>query len=76
MGIEKIEAFICKCDNCGEVYDNGDFIPSTGDEVEMESIIGNDSDWIKDNGKYYCPECYELDDDGYPTINKNKTLKS
>jgi ribosomal protein L37AE/L43A len=77
MGIEKIDAYICTCDNCGEVYENGDYIPSMVNEFEIDNLVRNDGDWIEEAGKYYCPECYELDNDGYPTINESRTkLKS
>lgn len=65
MGIEKIDAYICTCDNCGEVFTYDDLIPSTGDEVEIDNMVRNDGEWIKDNGKYYCTECYEIHGEDY-----------
>lgn len=60
MGVEKIDAYICTCDNCGEVYENGDYIPSMANEFEIDNLVRNDGDWIKENGKYYSRNAMNL----------------
>lgn len=61
MGIKKVEAYICVCDNCGREYEEGDIMPAACSESEMEDIVCSDLDWIKEHGNYYCPECAQSD---------------
>lgn len=63
MGIERIDAYICTCDNCGETYENGDYIPAMAFPNEIDDITRNDGEWIKEGDSYYCPECYKYDED-------------
>ena len=73
MGIEKIEAYICTCDNCGETYDNGDYIPMGADESHLKDMMG--SDWIETDGKYYCLECYQIDDNDNIVLDETRKQK-
>ena len=63
MGIERIDAHICTCDNCGETYENGDYVPAMAFPNEIDDIARNDGEWIKEGDKYYCSECYKYDED-------------
>lgn len=62
MGIEKVELYTCKCDGCGEYYDNGDYQPVFGDELDVDNTVRED-EWHRDGDKYYCRNCHEYDDD-------------
>lgn len=63
MGAKKEEVYICVCDRCGEVYDNGDCIPSFTETWEADNAIREEEDWHEDGGKYYCPECFTVDEE-------------
>lgn len=55
------------CDNCGEIFDNGEYslFPLESDVREQMS----EREWytgIVDpdhNGKHYCPECFKYDEE-------------
>lgn len=72
MGIEKVELYVCTCDNCGCNYEECDLYMVYPDETEADDACRNNGDWVKDNGKYYCSDCYELDDNGYPIIDESR----
>ena len=56
------------CDKCGAVFGGTDTRSSLfADECPD---IGNYSDWEVIDGKYYCPECYEVS-----IINDTYTVK-
>lgn len=63
MGIFKGSCHGIQCDNCGRVYEN----PFTGISmmVEESGIMedAQDHEWLIEDGRCYCPECYEFDDD-------------
>lgn len=50
-----------KCNRCGELYEDGEH-SFWGDE---SSAIENstNSDWAELNGKHYCPNCHEVDEE-------------
>lgn len=50
-----------KCDRCREIYEAGDYAYYS----EKNSVIedATDNDWIEQNGKHYCPDCYTLDEE-------------
>ncbi|MDR1884279.1 MAG: hypothetical protein LBR26_16085 [Prevotella sp.] len=73
MGIEKIQVYICRCDNCGEEYDNGDYVPMAADETGIRGLVG-DSDWVEEGGKYYCPQCYSIDDNDKLIIDGDRKI--
>lgn len=64
MAIEKIEAFIGECDNCKDVFDDGQFSIFTEESTVKGSM--QDSEWYTGDtdpdhvGKYYCPACFKL----------------
>lgn len=50
------------CDNCQRnlIDDEGHIGYIDADIFEM---VGNESKWIEHEGKHYCPNCYEIDDE-------------
>lgn len=44
MGAKKEEVYICVCDRRGDVYDNGDYIPSFTETWEADNVICEDED--------------------------------
>lgn len=62
MSIEKVEMFTIVCDGCkNDIGSNQDYScwndPTCAEENAMES------DWIKYEGKHYCPDCYDEDEE-------------
>lgn len=50
------------CDNCGK-DSNADSDFSCWNDEDWAQELAMESDWIKEEDKYYCPDCYEYDDD-------------
>lgn len=75
MGIEKVELYVCTCDNCGCDYEESDLYMVYPDKTEADDACRNNGDWIKYHGKYYCTDCYELDEEGDATINASRKNK-
>ena len=50
-----------ECDRCKELHNDGDHEFWFDEDSAVEYAI--QSDWIKHNGKHYCEDCYEIDDE-------------
>lgn len=54
--------FAVKCDNCGKVNENYDGISFwASKECALELSVGED--WEEIEGKHYCPDCFEVNDE-------------
>ena len=51
------------CDRCGAQLDDGDIVAYK--EREGLEFVASESEWQTINGKHYCPDCYEVDEEGY-----------
>lgn len=68
MAIFEEKAYGAQCDVCGEVYMNehtGFFLWSDDNSVKEEI---QDDNWLVEDGKCYCPKCYEIDEEDNVTI--------
>lgn len=54
--------FTVICDNCGKDSNDGAEYSCFGDKQTAE-YSAEDSNWLNDNGKHYCPDCYSYDDE-------------
>ncbi len=61
MAVEKVEMFTVVCDNCGEDIGASSEYSCWNDSSYAEENA-MESDWIKHDGKHYCPECYSYND--------------
>ena len=60
--IKEVKMFTVICDNCGEdVCDGEDY--SCWGEIGHVKDIAKESDWEEMDGKDYCPDCYEYDEE-------------
>lgn len=60
--IKTIEMYTVICDNCGvSVFDGCDY-DGFSDENYVEQTA-EESNWVNDDEKHYCPSCYTYDDD-------------
>lgn len=50
-----------KCDRCGELYTDGEHSFWNDESNVIENSY--ESDWNELKGKYYCPDCHEVDDE-------------
>jgi hypothetical protein len=53
-----VPCWTVKCDNCERVYYAG------WNDIGYAEDCATDDDWHKEGDSHYCPNCYELDDDG------------
>lgn len=74
MPIKKEQCIIITCDCCGELLEHNGYSLFV-DENDANSSA-ECADWIEDNGKYYCPSCYKIDDDDNIIIESNKLNKN
>ena len=70
--IKEVKSYSLVCDNCGETYigNCNDYSIWLDESTAMEYAI--DEDWIKHEGKHYCPSCYEVDEDDNITIKESE----
>lgn len=50
-----------KCDRCGELYTDGEYSFWNDESNVIENAY--ESDWNELKGRYYCPDCHEVDDE-------------
>lgn len=75
--IEKVEMYQAVCDGCGEsYYDDFNGFVAWSDEVAAQNAA-TENEWMEINGKLYCPDCYEYDEelDNYVVKKREKNEK-
>lgn len=68
--IKQIDTYTVICDNCGkDVCDGAEF--SGWNDEDYVADVAKEEGWIEDenDGKHYCPACYQYDDDDNLIIN-------
>ena len=60
--IKSIEMFTVVCDNCGKSADEGTDYAGWNDK-EYAKDIAMEANWVNENDKHFCTNCYEYDDD-------------
>ena len=63
---QKVETFKIVCDCCGQVFQDGDDFVCFIDDQDGTLIEGEalESEWHKTaNGKHYCSDCWQWDND-------------
>jgi len=59
MGFFQVKYWVLYCDNCGLVLEEEVSKPKREAVKELiEAAIGK-YDWVYENGKWYCDECWE-----------------
>ncbi len=59
--IERVTMYIAKCDHCGEILQDGEIVAwADADEAQR---MAEESEWREINGRLFCPDCYEVDED-------------
>lgn len=62
------------CDGCGERFSNADGCVGYVDYDIWEEA--ESSGWLEINGKHYCPDCYEYDENVDDYVAKPKTTEN
>ena len=71
--IYPVEMYGAGCDNCGtEYYNDHHGWAAMNDRNGIWELMDND-DWIEDDGKHYCPDCFTHDDEDNLIINTERT---
>ena len=60
--LKEVKMYIVVCDNCGKDV-NKDAEYSAWNDKNYAVEVAMESDWIKENDKHYCPDCFTYDDD-------------
>lgn len=50
-----------KCNRCGKIHDDGEHSFWNDESTAIENAC--ESEWIEQNGKHYCPTCYDYNED-------------
>ena len=63
--IRKIEMYQAVCDRCGKSYVNEDLGYCAWVDVESarENALESDTGWQEIDGRIYCPDCIEFDEE-------------
>lgn len=60
--VKQVTMFTIICDNCGRDVNEGQEYSCWNDKGYAEDIA-MEADWIKEDDKHFCPDCYTYDDD-------------
>ena len=60
--LKEVKMYTVVCDNCGKDV-NKDAEYSAWNDKNYAVEVAMESDWIKENDKHYCPDCFTYDDD-------------
>jgi len=71
MAIEKLEMYTVVCDNCGVSADEDTMYSCWSDESAARDVA-MEADFIKENGKDYCPKCYSYNDEDELVIDESR----
>lgn len=63
--IRKVEMYQTVCDGCGKSYVNEDlgYCAWVDAESARENALESDTGWQEIDGKIYCPDCVEFDNE-------------
>ncbi len=69
--IQEVKMYTVICDNCKK-DSNEDTDYSCWNDKEYAQDVATEADWITEDDKHYCPNCYSYDDDDNLIIGKSK----
>lgn len=69
--IEKVDMYACVCDGCGKMHVNENLGYVAWVDGSQAFEDAGEAGWTID-GKHYCPDCYEYDDETDEYILKKK----
>ena len=60
--LKEVKMYTVVCDNCAKDV-NKDAEYSAWNDKRYAEEVAMEADWIKENDKHYCPDCFTHDDD-------------
>lgn len=60
---EQATIYSCVCDRCGVTFEDGDGHTWWGEREHLEIWVSECDDWHKIDGKDYCHECVQWNED-------------
>ena len=70
--IQEVKMYTVICDNCGK-DNNEDTDYSCWNDESIAEEIAMESNYLKDDDKHYCPDCYSYDDNDELILNPTAT---
>jgi hypothetical protein len=67
--IQEITMYTIICDGCKKDVCEGTGYSAWSDAGYVQDVV-MEEDWITDDGKHYCADCFEYDDDDNLIIHK------
>lgn len=61
--IRKVDMYQCVCDGCGKAYEDEDRGFCAWVDESYATDAAYEDDWTEIDGKHYCPDCYEYDEE-------------
>jgi len=65
--IKEVKMYTLICDRCGKDV-NEDCDISAWSDIEPSIDNAYNEGWCLEDDKHYCPNCYDVDDDGFMTV--------
>lgn len=59
--IQVKEAHLCACDSCGKPLRYWQQFTSFREPLSIDTMLGDDEDWLQDDVKHYCNSCWSID---------------
>lgn len=75
MGVFEEIAYGVQCDVCGKVYMNEQSGFTLFTDANSAKEEAQDDYWLIEDGKCYCPDCFEIDEDDNVTVKEKKRSK-
>lgn len=72
--IQEVKMYTVICDNCKDSFQNYDGFSAWFDSDNAEQEAMN-KEWIEEDGKHYCTDCYKHNDDDELIIDKTRLDK-
>lgn len=60
--IKQVTMYSMVCDRCGKTLFYDDYVSAWPDECSVNGVA-QDCEWKNIDGKDYCPDCYEYDEE-------------
>lgn len=72
--IKELTTYTIICDGCGKDL-NAESEFSGWNDKDYVIECSQEDNWFSEDGvKFYCPDCYDFDDDGEPEVKEHKGM--
>jgi Zn finger protein HypA/HybF involved in hydrogenase expression len=70
--IKETKCYYVECDNCIETLETSPEGWSYFVDKGQANDEAENHEWYESEGKYYCPQCYKIDDDDNLSLNAER----